>query len=97
MFTNCQYIEVVFHLPKYLGCLSFTKDLGHLPFSKTMRFSSIGKSIEVVFNLSKNQSHRYQDKRLEWTKVRTGANTHGASNLNEIKNQCEHHIGGSDQ
>ena len=35
--------------------------------------------------------------RLEWTKVRTGENTHGASNFNEIKNQCEHPIEGSDQ
>ena len=35
--------------------------------------------------------------RLEWTKVRTGENTNGASNFNEIKYQCEHPIEGSDQ
>ena len=45
-------------------------------------------------NLSNSKGFR---KRLEWTKVRTGENTHGASNFNEIKNQCEHPIESSDQ
>ena len=35
--------------------------------------------------------------RLEWTKVRTGENTHYATNFNKTKNQCEHPFEGSDQ
>ena len=35
--------------------------------------------------------------RLEWTKVRTGENIHRATNLNKIKNQCEHPCEGSIQ
>ena len=35
--------------------------------------------------------------RLEWTKVRTGENTHCATNFNKTKNQCEHPVQGSDQ
>ena len=33
--------------------------------------------------------------RLEWTKVRTGKNTHGAIDFNKIKNQYEHPSEGS--
>ena len=40
----CQEMEVVFHFPKYLSCL---------PFSKKMRSSSICLTIEVVFHFPK--------------------------------------------
>ena len=35
--------------------------------------------------------------RLEWTKVRTGENSHGATYFNKIKNQSEHPCEGSEQ
>ena len=35
--------------------------------------------------------------RLEWTKVRTGENTHDAIEFNKIKDQCEHPFEGSKQ
>jgi hypothetical protein len=35
--------------------------------------------------------------RLEWTKVRTGENAHGAIEFNKLKKQCGHPFVGSEQ
>ena len=42
-------------------------------------------------------TYKVSGQRLEWTKVRTGEKVYLEIYLNEIKNQCEHPIEGSDQ
>ena len=49
------------------------------------------------FRMTQGKMYMLSVQKLEWTKVRTGENAHCKTKFNEIKNQCEHPIEGSDQ
>ena len=51
----------------------------------------------LLLDYEKYTDLKVSGQRLEWTKVRTGENTHGAIEFNKIKNQFKHPFEGSEQ
>ena len=66
-------------------------------YTRTLEYQVYYGDQEEYHIHAEYDSQTVSGKRLEWTKVRTGENNYAAMNFNEIKNQCEHPFGGSDQ